>query len=112
METEHETLNKRQVFGEESVEESDEEDDGDSDKGAVPSFVYVVGIVEDDETLDLGSSQEATNASTSLPAQDTKPADNIGQLLLDASRCKFRDPMVLSASSGGHRSHFSHRNVD
>ena len=47
VEAEDEALHKREVFGEDGVEERDEEDDGDGDKGAVPSFVNVGGIVED-----------------------------------------------------------------
>ena len=43
----------------------------------MPSLVDVVGVVEHDQTLDLSSSKEASNASSGLPAQDAKPSDDV-----------------------------------
>ena len=63
----------------------------------MPSLVDVVGVIEDDEALDLGPCEEATDAASGLPSQDAKPSDDVRKLFLIPPGCKFGYPVVLTA---------------
>ncbi len=76
MQAQDHTLDEREMLGEKRVEDCDENHDGDGEQSSVPSFVDVAVIVEDDETLDLGCRQKASDCNTALPSKRAKPAND------------------------------------
>ena len=61
MQAKNHALDKREVFGEEGVEEGDKEHHGNGEEGSVPSLVDVIVVVEDNQALNLGCRQEASD---------------------------------------------------
>lgn len=55
VQNQHDTLNQRKPFHQESVEEDGEGRDGKGKECSVPFLWNIVGVVEDDQTLDLST---------------------------------------------------------
>src|ERR1700710_287005 len=96
MEHENDSLYKRKKSRQESVEKGDEENDRDSKQSSVPPLVDVAVVVENDEALDLGRRQKASNRHAALPSKCAEPTDE-GEESLLAPRCELGDPVVLAA---------------
>jgi hypothetical protein len=56
------------MFGKESVEDRNEEDNGNAKESSMPSFVDVVGVIQHNESLNLGTSQKGADTRARLPA--------------------------------------------
>src|SRR5258707_111037 len=85
------------MLGEEGIEKSDEEHNGNCEESSVPSFVDIAVIVEDNKTLNLGGCQKASNRDAALPTERAKPSDDEGEEPLMTPWCKFGDPVILAA---------------
>ena len=63
----------------------------------MPSLRNVVGIVQNDKTLDLTACKKGNGSDTSLPTQDAEPADEVAEEFLVFFGCEFGNPVVLAA---------------
>lgn len=41
----------------------------------MPSFVDIIGVIEDDEPLDLSAGKETADGDTALPTKNAEPSD-------------------------------------
>jgi hypothetical protein len=90
-------FNQGELLCKEGVEENGERSDGAGQERTVPAFEDVIRVVEDDQALNLGASQEGGIGSARLPSKDAEPTDDEADEFLGVPRSKFRDPMVLSS---------------
>lgn len=63
-----------QPSSKERVDEQRDKEDSPVQKGALPAFVYVKGIVEDNQSLNHCSRQERSTCGHRLPAERREPA--------------------------------------
>ena len=56
MEDKKQDLHKGQLFRKEDIERTPKDDHGDNQQSTMPTLEDIVGIVEDEKTLDLNSS--------------------------------------------------------
>jgi len=86
---EDQSFHEREMSGEKGVEDGDKDDQGDGHQTSMPPLILVAVHVQNDETLDLGRGQEATNGASSLPPEDAQPADKERKRFLHAARGEF-----------------------
>lgn len=63
----------------------------------MPTLGNIVGIIQNDEALDLTAGEEGDGCDTGLPTQYTEPADDVTEELLVFFGREFGYPMVLAA---------------
>ena len=62
------SLNERELFGQPSIEDDSESNNGNNEQSPMPLVGLVVGIVERDQALDNGSGEERQRNYRTLPA--------------------------------------------
>lgn len=67
----------------------------------MPSLILIRWVIENHETLDDSAGEESADGDADLVAQDTEPANVVGDLFLGAARREFGDPVVLAARGRG-----------
>jgi len=70
----YESLDQGKPLGEKGVEQPAEYDNGNGKQGSVPALIDVIGMVEDDEALDLSPREKTGGSCTSLPSKNAEPA--------------------------------------
>ena len=58
-------------------------------KSPVPTLVHIVGVVEDDEALDLSGGDKTDACASSLPCKDGDPSCALRQYLISLRRCRI-----------------------
>ena len=79
MNNQDDALHQRQFLREKGIEKDREGGDGEDQEGPVPSFENIIRIIEDQQALDLGASQEGGISSPRLPSENAQPTLLIGQ---------------------------------
>ena len=74
VQNQNEGFDKRELLGEESVEENGKEGDGNGDEGAVPLLKDIIRVVQDGQALDDGTCQESNRHNGAFPARGAQPA--------------------------------------
>jgi hypothetical protein len=89
VEDEQQAFDQRKLLSQSSVEEDGKGSDRDDQEGSMPrslTLQRVLLVVERNQSLDDCSTQESDGANRSLPASETKPADDVRQEALKPRR--------------------------
>lgn len=95
-------FNEGQSFGKICVEEDGKEADQENKQRRVPSLKNIRRVVYDNQALDLRRREERDAGDSRLPTENTYPSRHVAEKLLAICRRKFRNPVILSTSSGRH----------
>lgn len=98
MDEKGEDLDMRQPLREDGVEEDSNCDDEDDEERFVPALRHVRWVTEYCECDDLVNDKEGYGINADLPGQDGKPAHDVAEELLLASRGEFRYPVILATA--------------
>lgn len=63
----------------------------------MPPMRDILGMIQNDEALNLLRAQEPNSGVAYLPAEYAQPSDDVGEELLAGRWGELADPMVLSA---------------
>ena len=74
MEDQDDSFHQGKSVREVGVEDDGEKADGDNEERCLPVLKHVIGIVDDEETLDLEGSEKGNARDTRLPSQNANPA--------------------------------------
>ena len=108
MEKEDQTFQERKVLSAIRIEKGGDQTDGNGEKSALPASGVVVGVVQNNQSLNHGAGQECGACSAGLPSESANPADDVAKVLLHALGCKLRDPVVLATRGWSHGRHVGH----
>lgn len=89
VEHEQQTFDQGKLLSQSSIEEDGKSSDRDNQESSMPrslAFQRVFLVVKRNQSLDDSSTQESDGADRSLPASETKPADDVRQEALEPRR--------------------------
>ena len=86
----------------EDVEECNSDNGGPDEEGTLPAGGHVIGVVQNDHSLDHDADDIGIDGDEALPRDCRQPSGEVAEQLLVLWRSKFGNPMVLTTSRRGH----------
>jgi hypothetical protein len=107
-----ENLNFGQSTRNDDIDRNIDRNDKPGQQCTLPQLGFIVRIIEDQESLNDGSSKQRLSCNSCNPSQRCEPSHNVAQRTFVLVRSKNVNPVVLTAGDGAHAGELRDANVD